>query len=234
MLEIEGLAVCYQELRALQGVSLTVKEGDLTALIGANGAGKTTLMNAVSGLVKAREGRITWQGASLSGLTADRICNLGIVQVPEGRKLFPGMTVQENLDIGAYSPAARSRAAQSFRMVFELFPRLAERRLQRAGSLSGGEQQMLAVARALMARPKLLMLDEPSLGLAPIAATEIFRTVAGLNSDGMTILLISQEVLETLSIATYAYLLENGKITLSGPAGSLLGDSRVKEAYLGF
>ncbi len=233
MLVIEDVVVRYQELRALRGVSMQVPDGNLSAMIGSNGAGKTTLMNAVSGLVPLERGSISFKGESLSGLTPDEICGRGVVQVPEGRKLFGQMTVEENLEIGAYLPAARSHARQSRSQVFDLFPRLAERRWQMAVSLSGGEQQMLALGRALMARPQLLMLDEPSLGLAPIMATEIFGIVADLNAAGMTVLLVSQEVLHTLSIATYAYLLENGTITLSGSANSLLADPRVKESYLG-
>jgi branched-chain amino acid transport system ATP-binding protein len=233
MLVIEDLVVRYQELRALRGVSMSMTEGDLVAIIGSNGAGKTTLMNAVSGLVPLDQGAISWNGQPLQGLTPDEICGRGVVQVPEGRKLFSLMTVEENLEIGAYLPAARSRASETRRQVFDLFPRLAERRMQLAGSLSGGEQQMLAVSRALMARPSLLMLDEPSLGLAPIVATEIFRIIEDLNRDGMTELVVSQEVLQTLSIAKHAHLLENGSITLSGPAKSLLSDTTVKESYLG-
>jgi branched-chain amino acid transport system ATP-binding protein len=233
MLVIENVVVRYQELRALRGVSMQMDDGKLAAIIGSNGAGKTTLINAVSGLVPFETGNISFNKESLSGLTPDEICGKGVVQVPEGRKLFGQMTVEENLEIGAYLPAARSHAKESRSRVFELFPRLAERRRQIAGSLSGGEQQMLALGRALMARPLLLMLDEPSLGLAPIMAAEIFRIVADLNATGMTVLLVSQEVLHTLSIAKYAYLLENGTITLSGSADSLLADPRVKEAYLG-
>lgn len=233
MLGIEDLAVNYQQLRALRGVSLKVEEGDLAALIGSNGAGKTTLLNAISGLVPAIEGRVLWQADQVTGLSPDAICRLGIVQVPEGRKLFPKMTVLENLEMGAYLPAARTKLSESLTKVFDLFPRLAERTRQAAGSLSGGEQQMLAVGRALMARPRLLMLDEPSLGLAPIVASEIFRIIADLNREGLTVLLVSQEVLHTLSIAKSGYLLESGKITLSGPADQLLADPRVKSSYLG-
>jgi branched-chain amino acid transport system ATP-binding protein len=233
MLRIEGLEVRYQELRALRGVSLRVERGDLVALIGSNGAGKTTLLNAVSGLVNAASGRISWEDTPLLGLPPDEVCRKGIIQVPEGRKLFAMMTVEENLEMGAYSPAARASWAKSLDYVLGLFPRLAERRHQTAGSLSGGEQQMLAVGRALMAVPKLLMLDEPSLGLAPVAAAEIFRTIEALNRQGLTVLLVSQEVLHTLSIARFGYLLENGDITLFGPADQILADQRVKESYLG-
>lgn len=233
MLKVDRLSVRYQELSALREVTLSVAPGDLVALIGSNGAGKTTLLNTISGLVRAFEGEISLDGTSLLGLSPDRICRAGIIQVPEGRKLFPRMTVEENLEMGAYSPSVRAFASESRERVFGLFPILAQRRGQAAGSLSGGEQQMLALGRALMARPRLLMLDEPSLGLAPLVAAEIFRIVEDLNQSGMTVLLVSQEVLHTLSIARYAYLLENGEIHLSGPADQLLADQRVKESYLG-
>jgi branched-chain amino acid transport system ATP-binding protein len=176
---------------------------------------------------------ISWRGKSLAGLSPDEICLLGIIQVPEGRKLFSGMTVEENLQIGAYAPHARQKYSVTRKKVFEMFPRLGERRKQRAGSLSGGEQQMLAMGRALMALPRLLMLDEPSLGLAPVAAGEIFQAIEALNRDGLTILLVSQEILHTLSISASAYLLENGKITLEGTGAQLLADKRVKDSYLG-
>ena len=233
MLTVNELIVLYQELRALRGISLQVTDGDLVALIGSNGAGKTTLLNTVSGLMPAAKGEITWQGTSILGLPPDEICRVGIVQVPEGRKLFAQMTVGENLEMGAYLPLARKHFRESRDRVFQIFPRLDERRRQVAGSLSGGEQQMVAVARALMARPKLLMLDEPSLGLAPIMAAEIFSVISDLNKQGLTVLLVSQEVLHTLSTATYGYVLENGKVPLDGPAESLLEDPRIKESYLG-
>ncbi len=233
MLSVKDLVVLYQELRALRGVTLQVTGGDLVALIGSNGAGKTTLLNTISGLIPAAQGQISWQGTPISGLSADEICREGIIQVPEGRKLFAHMTVGENLEMGAYLPSARKHFKESRSRVFEIFPRLDERRRQVAGSLSGGEQQMVAVARALMARPKLLMLDEPSLGLAPIMAAEIFGIVSDLNKQGLTVLLVSQEVLHTLSTAKYGYVLENGKVPLDGPAESLLEDPRIKESYLG-
>ena len=233
MLQVKDLVVLYQELRALQGASLEVGEGSLVALIGSNGAGKTTLLNAVSGLVPAASGDVSWQNQPLSGLRPDEICRRGIIQVPEGRKLFGKMTVEENLLMGAYLLGARRHYEESRRLSFDIFPRLAERRRQAAGSLSGGEQQMVAVARAIMARPKLLMLDEPSLGLAPIAATEIFKVIEELNRRGLTVLLVSQEVLHALTIAEYTYVLENGRVTLHGPAKALLEDPRIKESYLG-
>jgi len=233
MLIVENLEAHYQELRALRGISLQVAAGDLVALIGSNGAGKTTLLNAISGLIHQVSGQINWNGQSILGCSPDDICQHGVIQVPEGRKLFAHMSVEENLEMGAYLPRARDRAAESRQLVFEIFPRLAERRRQIAGSLSGGEQQMVAVARAIMAGPKLLMLDEPSLGLAPLMAAEIFQVIENLNQRGITMLLISQEVLHALSIAHYGYVLENGKIILAGPAQQLLDDPRIKEAYLG-
>ena len=233
MLSVKDLVVLYQELRALRGVTLQVTGGDLVALIGSNGAGKTTLLNTISGLIPAAQGQISWQGTPISGLSADQICREGIIQVPEGRKLFAHMTVGENLEMGAYLSSARKHFKESRDRVFQIFPRLDERKRQLAGSLSGGEQQMVAVARALMARPKLLMLDEPSLGLAPIMAAEIFSIVSDLNKQGLTVLLVSQEVLHTLSTAKYGYVLENGKVPLDGPAESLLEDPRIKESYLG-
>jgi branched-chain amino acid transport system ATP-binding protein len=233
MLTVKDLAVHYQELRALRGVSLHVNAGDLVALIGSNGAGKTTLLNAISGLIGPASGQIHWNGQSIVGCSPDDICQHGVIQVPEGRKLFARMTVEENLEMGAYLPRARVCAAESLNMVFDIFPRLADRRRQVAGSLSGGEQQMVALARAIMAKPKLLMLDEPSLGLAPVMAAEIFQVIENLIRQGITGLLISQEVLHTLSIARYAYVLENGKVTLDGPAQQLLDDPQIKESYLG-
>lgn len=233
MLKISDLSVSYNELKAIRGISLDVGQGALTALIGSNGAGKTTVLNTVSGLVPAKGGNISWMDKPLTGLSPDEICRLGVIQVPEGRKLFAGMTVEENLQMGAYVQAARKKSVQTMSKVFDLFPRLAERRRQRAGSLSGGEQQMLALGRALMALPTLLMLDEPSLGLAPVTAAEIFNVITDLNRDGLTILLVSQEILSALEIATFVYLLENGKIILKGTGAELLSDKRVKDSYLG-
>jgi branched-chain amino acid transport system ATP-binding protein len=233
MLIVKDLVVFYQELRALQDVSLEVEVGDLVALLGSNGAGKSTLLTTVSGLIPAAEGQISWEGIPILDLSPDHICRNGIIQVPEGRKLFAQMTVEENLEMGAYLSSARSLAKESRQVVYEIFPRLEERRRQIAGSLSGGEQQMVALSRAIMAKPKLLMLDEPSLGLAPIMAAEIFRVIEELNKRGMTILLVSQEVLHALSIAAYGYVLENGKVVLEGPTRQLLDDTRIKESYLG-
>jgi branched-chain amino acid transport system ATP-binding protein len=233
MLSVSNLTVTYQKLRALQGISMEISEGSLVALIGSNGAGKTTFLNTVSGLKRASEGTISWNGNPILGLSPDDICQLGIIQVPEGRKLFARMTVEENLDMGAYLPGSRVHGKENKQKVFRMFGRLAERKRQLAGSLSGGEQQMVAVARALMAQPRMLMLDEPSLGLAPIVAAEIFRTAQDLHADGMTILLVSQEVLRSLSIADYAYVLETGCIALEGEGNDLLNNPQIKESYLG-
>lgn len=233
MLEIKEISVSYQRHCALVDVSMAVEQGDFVALIGSNGAGKSTLINSVSGLIKVREGSIVFQGKTISGLSPDLIASLGLIQVPEGRKLFPLMSVEENLEIGAYLPDPRKMYSRNLGKMFEMFPRLRERRKQGAGSLSGGEQQMLAIARALMAQPKLLMLDEPSLGLAPIVTQEIFKILRELNDDGLTILLVSQEVLQSLKISRRGYLLENGSVNLTGASSDLLGDVRVKESYLG-
>ncbi len=233
MLETKNLSVSYGKLRALSDVSIGINKGDFVALIGSNGAGKSTLINAVSGLVSIDSGSVVFEGATISGMSPDSIAAAGLIQVPEGRKLFARMTIEENLQIGAYLPAARRNYLRNLGRMFELFPRLKERRRQMAGSLSGGEQQMLAISRALMSEPKLLMLDEPSLGLAPIVTLEIFKILQELNGNGLTILLVSQEVLQSLKITRRAYLLENGHISLTGSSTDLLGDSRVKESYLG-
>ncbi|MDP2936496.1 MAG: ABC transporter ATP-binding protein [Dehalococcoidia bacterium] len=233
MLEVAGLAVAYGELVALRDVSLHVKEGEIVTVIGSNGAGKTTLLKTISGLLRPRAGRIEFLGEGIDGLPSHEICKRGIIQVPEGRKIFPQMPVLHNLQMGAYLPAARRNFAQSLGRAYALFPRLNERRSQRAGLLSGGEQQMLAMARALMARPKLLMVDEPSLGLAPKLVAEIFNTLLVLNQEGTTILLVSQEVRQALELAQRAYVLENGRITVEGSSKDLLNDPRIKAAYLG-
>ena len=232
-METKNLSVSYGKLRALSDVSIVINKGDFVALIGSNGAGKSTLINAVSGLVSIDSGSVVFEGATISGMSPDSIAAAGLIQVPEGRKLFARMTIEENLQIGAYLPAARRNYLRNLGRMFELFPRLKERRRQMAGSLSGGEQQMLAISRALMSEPKLLMLDEPSLGLAPIVTLEIFKILQELNGNGLTILLVSQEVLQSLKITRRAYLLENGHISLTGSSTDLLGDSRVKESYLG-
>ncbi|HOD98243.1 MAG TPA: ABC transporter ATP-binding protein [Syntrophales bacterium] len=233
MLRVDNITVCYGRMEALRGVSLEVAPGEMVALIGGNGAGKTTLLNAVSGLVPAAGGGISWEGKPLKGFAPDRICREGIVQVPEGRKLFPAMTVEENLIMGAYLPTVRKASRKTLAHVYEIFPRLADRRRQLAGSLSGGEQQMAALGRALMARPRLLMLDEPSLGLSPKAAVEIFATVRQLNKEGLSVLLVSQEVLETLAITARGYVLENGVVAMEGPSAELRENPQVKTSYLG-
>lgn len=233
MLAIERLNVFYDELQALIDIWIEVREGDLLAVIGSNGAGKTTLLQTISGLHRAREGKILFRGDPIEREETDRICMRGIIQVPEGRKLFTQMSVQENLEMGAFLPEARVHEATRLEEVFQLFPILKERRKQIAGTLSGGEQQMLAVARALMAGPKLLMLDEPTLGLSPKIASEIYRILERLHRKGITILLVSQDVLQALKISTRTYVIENGKIIMEGKSDELLGDSRVKQAYLG-
>ncbi|HAJ27126.1 MAG TPA: ABC transporter ATP-binding protein [Syntrophus sp. (in: bacteria)] len=233
MLRVDNLTVCYGQMQALRGVSMEVSPGEMVALIGGNGAGKTTLLNTISGLITPAGGSLSWEGRPLNGLTPDMICRQGIVQVPEGRKLFPAMTVEENLIMGAYLPAVRKQSRESLRKVYDIFPRLADRRRQLAGSMSGGEQQMAALGRALMARPRLLMLDEPSLGLSPKAAAEIFGTIKVLNKEGLSVLLVSQEVLETLAITAHGYVLENGVVALKGPSSELREDPKVKTSYLG-
>jgi branched-chain amino acid transport system ATP-binding protein len=233
MLKTEALNVFYDELQALIDVSLHVYEREIIAVIGSNGAGKTTLLKTISGLIRPRGGRILWQEKPLEQEPTDRICQRGIVQVPEGRRLFPQMTVFENLEMGAYLPEAHEKAHDTIQHVYQLFPVLKQRSKQMAGTLSGGEQQMLAIARALMACPKLLMLDEPSLGLSPKAASEIYAVLQHLHLEGMTILLVSQDVLQALKIADRAYAMENGRVVLEGSGTDLLRDPAVKEAYLG-
>jgi branched-chain amino acid transport system ATP-binding protein len=233
MLRVEGLNVFYGGLQALRDVSLEVREGEFVTLIGPNGAGKTTLLRTISGLMQPASGTITFRGETLNDLPAHAICERGLIQVPEGRELFPRMTVLENLEIGAYLPAARKRRAQSLERVYRLFPLLRERQRQDAGTLSGGEQQMVAIGRGLMGNPSLLMLDEPTLGLAPVLVAEILHTLKQLNEEGMTILLVSQEVRQALALAHRAYVLENGRIVREGPAEDLLEDRSVRSAYLG-
>ncbi len=233
MLKTEALAVFYDQFQALIGVSIQVHPRELLVIIGSNGAGKTTFLRTISGLIRPREGSILWEGRAIEEEATDQICRLGIIQVPEGRKLFPRMTVFENLEMGSYLPEARPGADQTLHEIFELFPILRGRRKQMAGTLSGGEQQMLAIGRALMARPRLLMLDEPSLGLSPKVASEIYTILGNLHSRNMTILLVSQDVLQALRIADRAYVMENGRVILEGSGSMLLRDSTIKEAYLG-
>jgi branched-chain amino acid transport system ATP-binding protein len=217
----------------VRAVSLEVRAGEIVALIGSNGAGKTTTLRAISGLLPLRRGRVELEGRPISGLGPAAIVAAGIAHVPEGRQLFPSMTVHDNLELGARTREGRAHRAETLARVFELFPRLAERQRQLAGTLSGGEQQMVAIGRALMARPRLLMLDEPSLGLAPVVVAAIFANLAAVNRDGLTILLVEQNVLRALRVSHRAYVLENGTITLDGPSPTLLTDERVRRAYLG-
>lgn len=232
LLTVENLHTAYGAIAALQGISFTVPRGAVVALIGANGAGKSTTLNTISGLLTPRTGTVVFAGQDISGWRADRVTGLGIVQVPEGRQVLAPLTVEENLLLGAVSRRTRTTPAD-LAAIYTRFPRLHERRHQLAGSLSGGEQQMLAIGRALMAQPQLLMLDEPSLGLAPLLVQEIFRIIADLKSLGATLLLVEQNARKALEIADYAYVLENGRITQSGPAPDLRRDPRIVEAYLG-
>jgi branched-chain amino acid transport system ATP-binding protein len=233
LLRLDAVEVAYGDMTAVSGVSLEVAEGEIVALIGSNGAGKTTTLRAIGGLLRPRRGRIELDGAPITGGTSAQIVARGIAHVPEGRQLFPTMTVLENLELGARTPESRRRRPETLAQVWAVFPVLAERRDQIAGSLSGGEQQMCAIGRALMARPRLLMLDEPSLGLAPVVVAAIFDTLRQINRDGVTILLVEQNVLRALRLAHRGYVLENGAITLSGPSATLLADERVRRAYLG-
>ena len=233
MLKIKDLHVSYGGIRALRGVDLEVPDGKIVTLVGANGAGKSTTLRTISGLVKAESGSITYDGKELLGLSINKILEQGIAQSPEGRRVFPNLTVLENLKIGAYLRKDRDGIEKDVRWIYELFPRLEERHWQPAGTLSGGEQQMLAVGRALMSRPKLLMMDEPSLGLAPLVVQGIFDIIRTINQQGVTVLLIEQNANMALKIADYAYVLETGCITKSGTGAALLADESIKEAYLG-
>jgi len=233
LLRVDGIEVGYGDLTAVRDVSLEVREGETVALIGANGAGKTTTLRAVAGLLPLRRGRIEFEGQRLDGQSSSQIVARGLAHVPEGRQLFPTMTVRENLELGARTAAARAGLAASLEQVFDLFPRLRERAAQLAGTLSGGEQQMCAIGRGLMARPRLLMLDEPSLGLAPVMVKTIFEDLARINRRGITILLVEQNVLRSLHLAHRGYVLENGRMTLSGPRDDLLASGHIKQAYLG-
>ena len=233
MLRLEGVDAFYGDLQALFGVSLEVPAGKIFALVGANAAGKSTTLRVISGLVGPRHGRVLFDGEDLARVPPARRVDLGIVQVPEGRRLFPFMTVTENLLLGAHTARARAGREATLAYVYRLFPVLEERAGQLAGSLSGGEQQMCAIGRALMAMPKLLMLDEPTLGLAPVLVGRIFETVRTINADGVTVLLVEQNVRQALTLATRACVLESGKLVLEGAGHELLGDERLKRAYLG-
>ncbi|WP_320066991.1 ABC transporter ATP-binding protein [Micromonospora sp. RTGN7] len=233
LLEIKDLTLLYGRIQALHGISLVVNEGEVVALIGANGAGKTTTMRAISGLRPVAQGSIVFDGTDVTRMRADLRVTRGIGQAPEGRGVFPGMSVMENLEMGAYTRRDKAEIAKDLAMVLDLFPRLAERRKQAGGTLSGGEQQMLAVGRALMARPRLLLLDEPSMGLAPKLIQQIFEIITRINEQGTTILLVEQNAQQALSRAHRGYVLETGRIVKEGTGQDLLHDPAVKEAYLG-
>ncbi len=233
MLKVENLHVYYGGIHALKGISLSVPEGKVVTLIGANGAGKSTTLRAITGLVRSKQGTVAVGGEDITGTPAHRIVKKGVAMVPEGRRVFPNLSVQENLQMGAYPRTDRAGIAQDLERVFSLFPRLKERRGQKGGTLSGGEQQMLAIARALMSRPRLLCLDEPSLGLAPLLVREVFRVLKEINSEGRTILLIEQNAHAALKLADYAYVMETGSIVLEGPGRDLLRNDMVRRAYLG-
>ena len=233
MLKIEDLHFAYGDAKVLHGVSLTVEKGEIVTLVGANGAGKTTTLRNISRLVKPGSGRLTFEGQDLSKLSAHEVVAAGIVQVPEGRRIFPEMSVLENLRVGSYLKSARASREQNVEKAFTLFPRLKERAAQMGGTLSGGEQQMLAISRGMMANPRLLLLDEPSLGLAPIVVHTMFRVIQQINKQGVTILLVEQNVNQALKVASRGYVLETGKTVLSGTGQELLVDPNVKRAYLG-
>jgi len=233
MLAIENLDVFYGDAQALDGVSLTVEQGGIVAIVGANGAGKTSLIRAIAGMVRPAAGRVMLRDANIAGLPTHKICDLGIGQVAEGRQVFPTMTVLENLEMGALLPRARAHKAKNLERVLAMFPILTERSGQAAGTLSGGEQQMVAIARCLMGQPDLVMFDEPSLGLSPAATQAMLQTIRDLNRDGLTCVLVEQNVAVSLRLASKAYVLENGRVTLSGTGDELLADDRVRKAYLG-
>jgi branched-chain amino acid transport system ATP-binding protein len=233
VLRVEHLAVCYGDVQALWDVSLVVNEGEIVTLIGSNGAGKTTTLQTISGLLRPRQGSITFQGQALHHATPQRIVEAGLIHIAEGRELFPAMTVLENLELGAFPQRARRQHRQSLAYIMDLFPRLRERQHQLAGTLSGGEQQMLAIGRGLMARPRLLMLDEPSLGLAPLLVAELFNCIRRIHAEQVTILLVEQNVHQALDVADRAYVLENGRTVRTGTAAELLADDTIQAAYLG-
>jgi len=233
ILQVESLDLFYGDAQALDAISLGAEEGELIAIVGANGAGKSSLIRTIAGIEKPRAGTIRFRGRDITGLPSHRICNLGIGQVAEGRQIFPSLTVEENLEMGALLPRSRATMRETLAEVEAMFPRLAERRLQPAGTMSGGEQQMLAIARCLMGRPELIMFDEPSLGLAPALVQDLFKTIRALNARGLTVLLVEQNVVASLKLANRAYVLENGRIVMSGTGAELLADDRVRQAYLG-
>lgn len=233
MLKVENLVVHYGAIKALRGISFAVNEGEIITLIGSNGAGKTTTLHAISNIIKKTDGKVFFRGNDITGTSPDAIVKSGLVQVPEGRRIFANLSVRENLDMGAYTRKDRAGIASDMDRVFELFPRLKERIRQVAGTLSGGEQQMLAIGRALMTSPKLLLLDEPSMGLAPILVDEIFHIIRTINASGTTVLLVEQNAFKALGIANRAYILETGEIVKTGTGAELLKDDSVRTAYLG-
>jgi branched-chain amino acid transport system ATP-binding protein len=233
MLRVENLDVFYGDAQALDGVSLDIPEGSIVAIVGANGAGKTSLIRTIAGMHRPARGSIVYQGKDIAGWPGHRVCDLGIGQVAEGRQVFPTLSIAENLAMGAMLPRARALRDRNLERVYALFPLLAARRTQAAGTLSGGEQQMLAIGRCLMGAPNLVMFDEPSLGLAPTIVQQVLKTVRDLNREGLTCVLVEQNVAVSLKLASQAYVLEKGRITLSGSGEALLGDDRVRQAYLG-
>lgn len=233
MLKIKGLSVSYGTINALRDISFDVEEGEIVTLIGANGAGKTSTLHSISGLIPIKSGEVRFLGTSLKEIPANKIVELGLAQVPEGRRIFPGLTVMENLEMGAYTRKDRLKVKQDYELIFTRFPRLRERIKQIAGTLSGGEQQMLAIGRTLMSRPKLMLMDEPSMGLSPILVKEIFTIIKDINREGTTILVVEQNAHMALSIANRAYVMETGKIVLQGDAKKLAASEEVKKAYLG-
>jgi branched-chain amino acid transport system ATP-binding protein len=233
VLEVKDIDVFYGDAQALYGLSLQVREGEVVTLVGANGAGKTTTLRAISGLLPVARGEIAFEGRSLLGVPAHRRAELGIALVPEGRELWPQLTVRENLELGAYGKAARRHLSGSLERVYELFPVVKERSRQVAGSMSGGEQQMVAIARALMTRPRVLMFDEPSLGLAPVVVSQVFDTIRRLHAEGLTILLVEQNLKKALEMADRGYVVETGSISIEGAAADLLADPTIRSAYLG-
>jgi branched-chain amino acid transport system ATP-binding protein len=233
MLSVRNLDLFYGDAQALDRVSLEVPRGEIVAIIGANGAGKSSLIRAIAGIEKPRSGHVQFKGKKIENLEPHHICNLGIGQVAEGRQVFPTLSVEENLEMGALLPRARAGSKQKMAEVYAMFPQLAERKAQLAGTLSGGEQQMLAIGRCLMGNPELIMFDEPSLGLAPVVVQEVLRTIHALNAKGMTVLLVEQNVAVSLKISNHAYVLENGSVVMHGKGPDLLHDDRVRQAYLG-
>ncbi|GGW32699.1 ABC transporter ATP-binding protein [Streptomyces xantholiticus] len=231
LLELESMRVFYGAIEAIKGIDLTVRKGEIVALLGGNGAGKTTTLRTISGMLQPRHGQVLYRGERIDGIKSHELVQFGIGHVPEGRRVFSTMTVRENLEMGAYRFSSVDSAEMD--RVFTLFPRLAERRSQQAGTLSGGEQQMLAIGRALMGKPELLLLDEPSMGLAPLIVQQIFEIIEEINKQGTTVLLVEQNATQALGLANRGYVLETGEVAMSGPAADLLADSRIREAYLG-